>query len=132
MGCISMTACRRLIACAASPLCSSVRARGCHSTSCVRGVSTCFINHSSWMICWIFLLNCYLNLSLSQWRRKLVMDHWLSACFLDGALLLLLSPQKNHYCLLASSPIDILSPGMILSNRYIPFNVELVCFQIAA
>src|SRR5437764_1449312 len=95
MGCISMTACRRLIACAASPLCLSVLARGCHSTSCVRGVSTCFINHSSWMICWIFLLNCCLSLSLSQSRRELVMGHWFSACFLNGALWLLLSPQKK-------------------------------------
>src|SRR5260370_17188332 len=107
MGCISMTACRRLIACAASPLCSSVLARGCHSTNCVRGVSTCFINHSCWMICWIFLLNCYLNLSLSQWCHKIEMDHCFSACFLDGSLFLLLSPQQNHYRLLPSSPPDI-------------------------
>src|SRR5438270_945524 len=95
MGCISMTACRRLIAFTASPHCSSVRARGCHSTSYVRWVSTCFINHTSWMICWIFLLNCCLSLSLSQSRRKLVMGHCFSDGFLNGALLLLLSPQKK-------------------------------------
>src|SRR5438477_6907119 len=95
MGCISMTACRRLIICVASPLCSSVPAPDCHSTSCVRGVSTCFINHSSWMICWIFLLNCCLSLSLSQSHRKLVMGHSFSDGFLNGALLLLLSPQRK-------------------------------------